>query len=234
MDVPTVVALIGGGLVALLGVYMLVTGDCRALHGYHVATTPAAERPILAREVGACTVILGISVALVCQTSLPDMATVVGVVLLVIGIAGMFAAIIRHNGGLITVAPGYPGPGIAGFGPRGTMVTCAVVGALLSLIGFVPGAYLLVTGDVSLLHGYHYVNVAAADLPALATGEGLAMMGLGVAILACMVATGGMAAWRPAPRWSKVLMGVGAVLFAACLVATLLVIMRYNGSLMGN
>lgn len=231
MDTPTVVALVGGGLVALLGGYMLVTGDCRILHGYHVATTPVAERPVLAREVGACTVVLGASVALVCQTSLPDWAAVVGVVLLVAGIAGMLAAIIRHNGGLVTAAPG---PGVAGFGPRGTMATCSVVGALLSLIGFVPGAYMLVTGDVSLLHGYHYANVAPADLPALASGEGLAMLGLGAALLVCMVATGGMAAWRPAPRWSKVLMGAGGALFAVSLVAMLLVIMRYNGSLMGD
>ena len=227
----TVIGFVLGGLVALLGVYMLVTGDVRLLHDYHYATTPPSERSRLARETGGCVVGAGVATVLLIQTTLPDWVSVAGVVLVVASVAGMFVVIIRHNGGLVTAAPG---PGIAGFGPRGTMVTCVVVGALLSLLGFVPGAYMLATGDVSLLHDYHYANVAAADLPALATGEGLAMMGLGVALLACMAATGGMAAWRPAPRWSKVLMATGGVLLAACLVAMLLVIMRYNGSLMGE
>lgn len=227
----TLMGVVIGGLIVLLGIYMLVSGDVRLLHAYHYATTPEAERPRLARETGGCLVVAGASTALIIQTALPDWATIAGVVLLVASVAGMLVAIVRHNGGLITGAPGL---GIAGFGPRGTMVVCVVVGALLSLIGFVPGAYMLVTGDVSLLHGYHYANVAPADLPALATGEGLAMMGLGVATLAFMVATGGMAAWRPAPRWAKVLMGVGAALLVASLMAMLLVIMCYNGSLMGE
>lgn len=227
----TLMGVVVGGLIVLLGAYMLVTGDVRLLHSYHYATTPEAERPRLARETGGCLVVAGASTALIIQTALPDWATIAGVVLLVASVAGMLVAIVRHNGGLITAAPG---PGIAGFGPRGTMVTCVVVGALLSLVGFVPGVYLLVTGDVSMLHGYHYVNVAASDIPALATGEGLAMLGLGLAVLVFMVATGGMAAWRPAPRWAKVLMGVGAVLLVVSLVAMLLVITHYNGSLMGD
>lgn len=230
MDASVAFALVGGGLVVLLGVYMIVTGDCRLLHGYHYATTPDSERPALAREVGASLVVLGVSAALICQTVLPDVATVVGVVLLVVGIVGMLAAIVRHNGGLVT---GPVGPGVAGLGPRATMAVCTVVGVLLSLVGFVPGAHMVATGDVSMLHGYHYAHVAPADLPALATGEGLAMMGLGASLLVCLVAAGGMSLRRPAPLWSKVLMGAGAVLGVASLVAMLLVIVRYNGSLMG-
>lgn len=223
-------ALVGGGLIVLLGVYMTVTGDCRPLHGYHYATTPPAKRPILAREVGASLVVLGVGVALVCQAVLPDAASVVGAALLVVGIVGMLASIIRHNGGLITSPVGM---GFAGLGPRAAMAVCTVMGALLSCVGFVPGAYMVVTGDVGPLHGYHYANVAAVDLPALATGVGIATMGLGAAILLFMVGLGGVAAHRSAPRWAKALSGAGGVLFAVSIAAMLLVIMRYNGSLMG-
>ena len=165
------------------------------------------------------------------MTSLPDWAIVVGVVLLVVGIAGMLVSIARHNGGIITSAAGA---GLGGLSPRASMAVCAAVGALLSLTGFVPGVYMIATGDVSLLHGYHYANVAPADVPALATGEGLAMVGLGVSLLACMIGTGGLCAHRPAPRWAKALMVAGGVLFAASIVAMLLLIIHYNGSLMGE
>ncbi|HIZ45416.1 MAG TPA: hypothetical protein IAA19_00095 [Candidatus Olsenella pullistercoris] len=219
------------GVTALLGVYMIVTGDCRLLHGYHYATTPESERPRLARETGAWMVLLSVSVALMMMTSLPDWATVVGVVLLVVGIAGMLVSIARHNGGIVTSAAGA---GLGGLSPRVSMAVCAAVGALLSLGGLVPGVYMIATGDVSLLHGYHYANVAPADVPALATGEGLAMVGLGVSLLACMIGTGGLCAHRPAPRWAKALMVAGGVLFAASIVAMLLLIIHYNGSLMGE
>lgn len=219
------------GVTALLGVYMIVTGDWRLLHGYHYATTPESERPRLARETGAWMVVLSVSVALMMMTSLPDWATVVGVVLLVVGIAGMLVSIARHNGGIITSAAGA---GLGGLSPRTSMAVCAAVGALLSLTGFVPGVYMIATGDVSLLHGYHYANVAPADVPALATGEGLSMVGLGVSLLACMIGMGGLCAHRPAPRWAKALMVAGGVLFAASIVAMLLLIIHYNGSLMGE
>ena len=218
------------GVTALLGVYMIVTGDWRLLHGYHYATTPESERPRLARETGAWMVVLSVSVALMMITSLPDWATVVGVVLLVVGIAGMLVSIARHNGGIITSAAGA---GLGGLSPRTSMAVCAVVGALLSLGGFVPGVYMIATGDVSLLHGYHYANVAPADVPALATGEGLAMVGLGASALIFMIGMGGQSALRPASRRAKVLMVAGGVLFAASLAAMLLLIVHFNGSLMG-
>ena len=164
------------------------------------------------------------------MTSLPDWAIVVGVVLLVVGIAGMLVSIARHNGGIITSAAGA---GLGGLSPRASMVVCVAVGALLSLGGVVPGAYMIATGDVSLLHGYHYANVAPADVPALATGEGLAMVGLGASALIFMIGIGGQSALRPASRWAKVLMVAGSVLFAASLAAMLLLIVHFNGSLMG-
>ena len=53
-------------------------------------------------------------------------------------------------------------------------------------------------------------------------------------MLACMIGTGGLCARRPAPRWAKALMVAGGVLFAASIVAMLLLIIHYNGSLMGE
>ncbi|MDM8270222.1 hypothetical protein [Thermophilibacter provencensis] len=218
------------GVTALLGVYMIVTGDCRLLHGYHYATTPESERPLLARETGVWMVVLAVAIALMIPSALPDWATVVGVTLLVVGIAGTLVTIARHNGGLVTSAAGA---GLGGLGPRASMAVCAAVGALLSLMGLVPGAYMIATGDVSLLHGYHYANVAPADVPALATGEGLAMVGLGASILMFMIGIGGQSVLRPVPRWAKALMVAGGALFAASLVAMLLLIIHFNGSLMG-
>lgn len=218
------------GITALLGAYMIVTGDCRLLHGYHYATTPESERPRLARETGAWMVVLAVAIALMIPSALPDWATVVGVVLLVVGIAGTLVTIARHNGGLVTSASGS---GLGGLSPRASMAVCVAVGALLSLMGIMPGAHMIVTGDVSLLHGYHYANVAPADVPALATGEGLAMVGLGASALIFMIGIGGQSALRPASRWAKVLMVAGGVLFAASLAAMLLLIVHFNGSLMG-
>lgn len=175
-------------------------------------------------------VVLAVAIALMIPSALPDWATVVGVVLLVVGIAGTLVTIVRHNGGLVT---SVSGTGLGGLGPRASMAVCVAVGVLLSLMGFVPGAYMVATGDVSLLHGYHYANVAPADVPALATGEGLAMVGLGASILMFMIGIGGQSALRPAPRWARALMVAGGVLFAASIVAMLLLIVHFNGSLMG-
>ena len=89
-----------------------------------------------------------------------------------------------------------------------------------------------VVQDVSLLHGYHYANVAAADLPSLALGEGLSMIGLGIAVFIGVVAGGGIAAYRGA-RWAKVLLALCVALFVVCLIAMVALIIHYNGSLMG-
>ena len=116
------------GITALLGAYMIVTGDCRLLHGYHYATTPESERPRLARETGAWMVVLAVAITLMIPSALPDWATVVGVVLLVAGIAGTLVTIARHNGGLVTSASGS---GLGGLSPRAAMAVCVAVGALL-------------------------------------------------------------------------------------------------------
>ena len=222
-----------GVCVALSGFYMLVSGNCSLLHSYHYATTPAAERPILAREVGASLVACGVSVALIVPTVLPGWVSVIGVVLLVAGLVGMFAAIVRHNGGLVTFAPNSSWPLITGQKPWVVMLACTIIGIALSLIGFVPGIHMIATGDVSSLHDYHYVNVAPADIPLLARAEGICMIGLGVSFLICMVGFGGAALRRPAPRWSNVVLVAGVIVFAASLAGALGAIVYYNGSLMG-
>lgn len=224
----SVIPLVIGGLIVLLGGYMAVTGDARPLHGYHYATTPPDELPRLARETGACLAVTGVGCMLAAPTPLPNEAEVVGVVLLAAGIVGAIVSIVLHNGGLVTFAPGV---GLAGLGPRASAAVCVAMGVLLSLVGFVPGVHMLLTHDVSALHSYHYANVAEADIPAFATGEGLSMLGLGLSILVFMVSLAGMVAQRPAPRWSKVLSVASVVLFAASLVALLLVIVCFNGSL---
>ena len=59
------------------------------------------------------------------------------------------------------------------------------------------------------------------------------MVGLGASALIFMIGIGGQGALRPASRWAKVLMVAGGALFAASLAAMLLLIVHFNGSLMG-
>lgn len=221
-------------LIAGLGVYQIITGDVRLLHSYHYATTPPADRPKLARITGAALVACGVGCFLLVPTALPDWMPIVGIVILVAGVVVTLAAIIHYNGSLISYGTSASGASslFGGMSPRMTMAVCGVLGIALSLIGIGPGAYMIATGDVSLLHGYHYVNVSAADLPSLALGEGLCMICLGVAALIGVIASGGIAAYRSA-RWPKVLLALCGALFAASLIAMLAVIIHYNGSLMG-
>ncbi len=221
-----------GALVAVLGIYMAVTGDYRLLHGYHYATTPPAERPALARETGICLIGCGAGIALIIPSVLPAWTTILGVVLLVASIVGIVASIIRHNGGLVTFDDTDAQGDSATKRWWRPLAVCGVLGALLSLLGIVPGLYMIVTGDVSLLHSYHYANVTPADIPSLAYAEGLCMVGLGVSVFVCVFAAGGMRR-RPFPLWSKSLMAAGVLLWCACLVAMIVVIIHFNGSLMG-
>lgn len=108
----------------------------------------------------------------------------------------------------------------------------AIITAIVCLIIAGFGIYQIITGDVRLLHSYHYANVAAADLPSLALGEGLSMIGLGIAVFIGVVAGGGIAAYRGA-RWAKVLLALCVALFVVCLIAMVALIIHYNGSLMG-
>ena len=218
--------------IALMGAFMVYSGDYRLLHGYHYATTPVAERPALARETGGCLIGTGVSIALITPTILPSWASIVGAVLLVASIAGMFVAVIRHNGALMSFVPNGSWP-LMNTRPRMTMLACAAVGVILSLLGIVPGVNMIATGDVSSLHSYHYANVAASDLPSLALVEGACMVALGAGMFACAIGCGGMTLRRPAPLWSKVLLGIGGTLFGASIIGALAAIVYFNGSLMG-
>ena len=97
-----------------------------------------------------------------------------------------------------------------GMKPVWRYVVMGIVGVACSLFGIAPGVYMIATGDVSLLHSYHYANVAAADLPRLATTEGVCMIALGIAIFMCMMAGAGMVGGRPFKRWAIALMVLGA------------------------
>ena len=224
-----------GVCIALMGAYMIATGDPRLLHSYHYVTTPVAELPALARETGAGLVGCGLSVAFIVPTFLPDLFTVLGVVMLVLSIAGMLASIVRHNGGLMTFSsrPGASRGILPGWGMRGRVAVCALIGAVCALIAIVPGIQMIVSGDVGALHDYHYANVAPADLPRLAAAEGVCLIALGVAIVVGMVGGAGMVGQRPAPLWSKVATGLCLALLCGGLAGMLGAIIYFNGSLMG-
>ena len=92
---------------------------------------------------------------------------------------------------------------------------------------------MIASGDPSMLHGYHLVNVAADDLPALAGWVGGGTIALGIGLALSILVGFLMSGRRPAPLWTKVLMGAGLVLFGIGLAVTLGAITHYNGSLMG-
>lgn len=226
--IGTAIAVGIGLCIVGLGIWQMVTGNPRLLHSYHYATTPAAELAPLARETGAGLIAAGVGCMLMVPSVLPAWASVVGVVTMIAGIVVMLASIIRHNGGLIT---GGDTGMLSGMTPKTRLLVCGVFGALGSLFGIAPGAYMMATGDVSLLHSYHYATVAAADLPRLAFCEGLCMMGLGVSIFLCVFAAAGLTQCAPRPRWAIAIEVAGIVLFAASLAALLLFIPYFGGSL---
>lgn len=220
---------VGAGLcIVALGVWQVVTGSPRLLHSYHYATTPTAELAPLARETGAGLIATGIGCMLLLSSVLPAWASAVGIAIMVAGVVGMLASIIRHNGGLIT---GSDSGMLAGMTFRARLFACGVLGVFGSLFGIVPGAYLMATGDVRLLHRYHYATVAAADLPRLAFCEGLCMVGLGVSIFLCIFAAAGLVKAAPRLRWAIAVEAAGIVLFAVSLAALLLFIPYFGGSL---
>lgn len=216
-----------GLLIVAMGVYQVVSGNPRLLHSYHYATTPPAELPALARETGAGLVGCGIGVALLTFSSRFVWCVAVGIALMVGSMGAMLFSIVRHNGGLITgVDVGF----LATKRPATRVAICAVAGAVLSLFGFVPGIYMITTGDVSSLHSYHTQGIIATDLPSFALCEGLCLMGLGVAIFVSVLAAAGMVG-RPFKRWAVVLAIVGMVLLCASLIGLLLFIPYFGGSL---
>ena len=219
-------------LTGALGTYMIVSGNPRLLHSYHYATTPPEKLPALARAEGASMIVLAVAIALVCLDT-QGALTIVGIALLVLGIAFMLGAIVYYNGGLIT-SSGQATSGIfRNMKPVWRYVVMGVAGAACSLFGIAPGVYMIVTGDVSMLHSYHYANVAAADLPRLATAEGACMIALGIGIFLCMMAGAGMVGDRPFKRWATALMVFGIMLWLTALVGLIAFIIYFNGSLMG-
>ena len=224
-----VITLVAAALIALLGIYMIATGNTALLHGYHYATTPPEQRPALARACGAGLVLCGVGLALL---SCNSWLAVTGIVLLAASVALICMAIVHYNGSLIS--GGSLGGSLRCLKPAVRIAVTAAIGLAIAAVAAVPGIHMIMTGDVSALHSYHYANVAEAEIPAFATGEGLSMMGLGLAILVFMVSLAGMASRRPAPRWSKVLTVVSVVLLAASLAALLLVIVCFNGSLVAE
>ena len=158
-------------------------------------------------------------------------AGVAGIVLLVAGIAINLISIIRHNGSLFS----FPSSEEKAHGGRGLHIGLntgggVVLGAIIGLVCIVPGVYMIATGDVSLLHSYHYEHIAAADLPAFSLIEGLSMIGLGIGLAICFAA-GGRMTMRPIPLWAKVLMAVGGVIWGASLIALIVAIPTFGGSL---
>ena len=147
---------------------------------------------------------------------------------MLLGAVGTIVSIVKHNGGLITGGEmGF----LSSMTPGARLAVCAIIEAALSLIGIGPGVYMIITGDVSMLHSYHYAGVATEDLPRLAAREGAAMVVLGISIFLCFISTAGFAAGRPFKRWPKVLVGLGMILFCASMAALLLFIPYFGGSL---
>lgn len=217
-----------GACIVAMGIYQIVSGNPRLLHSYHYATTPASELPALARETGIGLVACGIGCMLITPEVLPTWCLGLGIALMVLSVAGTIVSIVRHNGGLITGGEmGF----LSSMAPGTRLAVCGIIGAALSLIGIGPGIYMIATGDVSMLHSYHYAGVAAADLPRLATCEGVAMIFLGISIFMCLIATAGFAGGRPFKRWPKVLVTCGMLLFCASMAALLLFIPYFGGSL---
>ena len=56
----------------------------------------------------------------------------------------------------------------------------SILGIVLSLVSILIGIYMIVTGNPSLLHAYHYATTAIQNIPKLARwcGLGLLIMGL--------------------------------------------------------
>ena len=99
----------------------------------------------------------------------------------------------------------------------GGFITCLLVGLLVGACG----AYMFVTGNVRIMHSYHYATTPPAKMPSLArwSGAGMLVCGIGCALL---VPAMGM------PEWLSI---VGIALLVAGLVLTFGAIMHFNGSL---
>lgn len=229
----TLFLLVIPALTSILGIYMIVSGNPRLLHSYHYATTPPEKLPALARAEGVGMIGLSVAIALI-ALDIQGWLTIAGIALFVASIVAMLGAIVYYNGGLVTFSGQVAAGPFATMKPVWRLLIMGAVGAVVSLLSIAPGVYMIASGDVSMLHSYHYANVAAADLPRLATAEGACMIVLGVAIFLCMLADAGMLGKRPFPRWSIVLMVAGVACLCIGLIGLLGFIIYFNGSLMGS
>ena len=230
-----VTCLLCGLLVAATGVYMLVTGNPRIMHGYHFASTPREKWPALARWSGAGLAACGVGCALlVPATGMPEWLSIAGVVLLVAGLGLTLGAIMHFNGSLFSFA-GVGGDARASEGSSRALVMGLgiVIAAICCAVTVVPGVMMIASGDPSALHSYHLVNVAPGNYAALARWEGAGMIVMGTGLAASIVGALLGSRWRPVPRWTKVLMATGAAAFGFGLVFMLVAIIHFNGSLMG-
>ena len=223
-----ITCLLCGLLVGGCGLYMLITGNPRIMHGYHYATVAPAQMRPLARWAGAGLLVCGVGCALIVPPAgMSDWIGIAGIALLVVGLGLTFGSIMHFNGALFSFGPNESGP------PRAATVAIGVLLAVvICLVTVIPGAMMIFSGDPSALHGYHLVHVAEADRPTLATwvGAGTIALGLGLGL---DVAAGFCGGRRPMPTWAKVLLAVGLVGFAAGLAVMLGAIIHFNGSLMG-
>lgn len=100
---------------------------------------------------------------------------------------------------------------------------CAAVGGLILALAI----WQMRTGNVRVLHGYHYANVPVGDRTALAlkSGHWLAVVGACVVLL-------GFSLLLPSPVADIVAMTLIITLFVA-IIMTCVVIVKHNGSLFG-
>lgn len=234
MDAQTggfITCLLCGLLVAVTGVYMLVTGNPSIMHGYHYATTLLSQRAALARWSGAGMLMAGIGCAfIVPPAGLPDWLGIAGILVLIAGLGVTFGSIVHFNGSLISFSAADATKS------KASRPLAIALGMLIAIIvaaaTVIPGALMIASGDPSALHGYHLSHVAEADRPALAAWVGAGTIALGLG-LGMAIAGGFCGSRRPMPTWAKVLLGVGLAGFAAGLAVTLGAIIHFNGSLTG-
>lgn len=100
---------------------------------------------------------------------------------------------------------------------------CAASGGLVLALAL----WQMKTGDVRLLHDYHYVHVPAAARPALARESGRWLAATGIAAILL-----GFALLLPAPASDVISAILVTVLFASIALCCRAII-RYNGSLFG-
>ncbi len=105
-------------------------------------------------------------------------------------------------------------------------VVQAVFIAIITLILAGMGVYMVATGNVKLLHGYHYASVPASERPRLAreTGAGLIAAGAGIALA-------GMATTLVSGAMANVCTMAGLILLIASIAWMLVAIVRRGGSL---